>query len=381
MNKQQIVFINQSSGYLQIDIIHSFEDIFDERVLIAGFLNPRNEQLDPKVTIKKIIQYDRSSSLKRLWTWTIGFLQILYVVKVKYRNAHLFIVSNPPFNTFLPKFCNNDFSLLLYDIYPDALVQLKILKEDSFFINLWKKANKSIYQKATKIYSLSDGMKKLISQYVPEDKIEIVPIWTDNQFLKPIPKNENSFRTEVGLQDKFIVMYSGNLGRTHDIETIVELATHCKNDDVYFLIIGEGDKKDKIKSMIEKRNLENISMLPWQPTEKIPLTMSAADIAVITLAKDASNLSVPSKTYNFMSVGVPLLCVADNDTELYQLVKENKLGQCCKPEQIEEMLQYINDLSTNKQEHISISQNGLNTSKLFGKKNSIKFTFPFINLS
>jgi len=105
------------------------------------------------------------------------------------------------------------------------------------------------------------------------------------------------------LQDKFIIMYSGNLGKTHNIETLVSLAEILKDESYYILIIGGGTQFTSIQALIEQKKLKNIKLLPWQPVEKLPFTLASADIGVVSLGSKASNLSIPSKTFNLMSVG------------------------------------------------------------------------------
>ena len=170
-------------------------------------------------------------------------MQALLFIIFKGRKADLFITTNPPLGVFIPYFCKNKYSLLIYDIYPDVLIEYKILSKESLITKFWEKTNKKIFANAQKVFTISDGMKNLISKYVDPDKIEIVPCWTDNTFLKPVPKEDNIFIKEQGVEGKFLVIYSGNLGFTHDIEVLVDLAERVKRENIFFFIIGEGDKK------------------------------------------------------------------------------------------------------------------------------------------
>ena len=124
-----------------IDIIGTFRDLYDQRVLISGILVERNHRLDSDVKWERIIPYDRRSTVKRLYTWTIGFLRILWLIKTRYSGAHLFLVSNPPFTMFLPLLCKNPFSLLVYDVYPDALTEFEVFKQNSGIVKAWQNTN------------------------------------------------------------------------------------------------------------------------------------------------------------------------------------------------------------------------------------------------
>lgn len=369
---KEIVYINQNAGYLMIDIIHAKGGDW-KKSIISGKIIPRNKQLDSNIFVSKIITYDRSSSLKRIFTWIWGFIQILFLVKTKYKNAELFIVTNPPFTTFIPLFCKNEFSILVYDVYPDAFVQYGFLSNTSKIVRNWEKINKKIYKRAKKIYTLSNGMKDLLSKYVNDDKLKVVPIWTDNTFLKPLLKEENTFILNNKLQKKFIVMYSGNLGFSHDVEIIPEIAKAIKEPEIEFIIIGDGDKKELIQQKIRNYKLENCKLLPWQETKMLPYSLAAADISIVTLGKEASLLSVPSKTFNILSVGTPLLCIASLNSELANLVNENKVGKIFEPSQISEITDFILLIYSNRDLHDEFKKNSLMTSKLFGPENAAKF--------
>ena len=324
-----------------IDIIRAYEGVYDERILLAGSIAVRNNKLPDNVKVHYLAKYNRLSKIKRIITWLISIIQIIWIVKTRYRDAFLFIVTNPPLAIFIPLFCNNQFSLLFYDIYPDALIELNIIKKSSIIVRLWKSVNKIVLLKASRIVTISDGMKQLLNQYSGNNIVNVIPIWTDNKFFHNIQKRNNHFSKDQGLCNKFVVLYSGNLGYTHDVDVIVDLAERLQNVDIFFLIIGSGEKFKYISTQIIIRNLNNCRILPLQPSNILPYSFSSADLAIVTLSKDASHLSVPSKTYNYLSVGAPLLCIAENNSELGKLVSTYTIGKCFSKNQISEMIEYI----------------------------------------
>lgn len=370
-DRDTIVILDQASGYLQIDMLEAFKKKYAKQVIIAGSITERATKLDNQIVWHKIIKYNRSSTFKRLYTWSIATLQMYFYILTKYRGAHLFIITNPPFAIFIPLFLRNNYSLLIYDIYPDALVQYNILKEKSFIVKFWKTLNSKVFLKANRIFTISEGMSELISSYVPKNKIEVVPIWTDAEFLKPLPKDENLFLKKLDLSGKFLIQYSGNLGRTHDVEVLVELANEFKdNSNVFFLIIGEGNKKKIIEEKIKEYQLTNCLLLPWQPVEMIPYSLSAPDLGVVTIGSEASNLSVPSKTFNLMSVQVPILAIADKDSELARIILKYSIGNAFSKNQLREMKEYILNLVNNPDKLIKLKENALTASKDFTKENA-----------
>jgi glycosyltransferase involved in cell wall biosynthesis len=373
-SKKQIVFVNQSAGYLMIDIINGFKDTYEERILLTGYLNPRNNKLDKSVKVEKLIKYNRSSTIKRTVTWLWAFLKALFIIKFKYPKSHLFLVSNPPFTALIPLFCNNSFDILVYDIYPDALVEFGYFKKESWIIKIWEKKIRKVYKKARKISTLTEAMKERIAKYVDKEKVNVVPIWTDNAFLKPIPKTENKFLKLHQIADKFIVMYSGNMGKSHPIEVIVKLAIkfHTKTD-LFFILIGGGDKYKEMETLIEKKKLQNIKILPWQDTNLLPFTLSGADLALVTVGNEASDLSIPSKTYNLMSVGTPILCVAPKEAALAKLVDAEKIGVVFQENNLEDMVNFIDKSIEDKTFLMNFRKKALSSSLNYTPSNALKF--------
>jgi glycosyltransferase involved in cell wall biosynthesis len=299
---------------------------------------------------------------------------MLYLVLTKYRKADLLIVTNPPFSVFIPLFAKNTFDLLIYDLYPDALEEYHYLSSRSPIYKLWCKANRQVFKRARKIITLSDGMKEKIAKYAAERPIEVIPIWTDNDFLKPIPKDQNPFVEQWGLQGKFVVMYSGNLGKTHPVEVLFELAKAFEGQEgIVFLIIGGGHKYQKLKTLIEGAGLSNICLLEWQPVESIPYTLAVADVGVVTLDAHVANLSVPSKTYDLMAIGVPILAIASPESELSGLLARHDAGACFAPEDLVSIQRFILELYNDKTRYTRLAGNSLKAAGAYTAKNAEAF--------
>lgn len=372
MPKNSILFINQSSGYLMIDIINAHVPHYDNLVLLTGFLNPRETELDEKVKVRKLLAYKRSSSLKRISTWLGFWLQTLFFVFLKYRTHKVYFVSNPPLNMFTAKWLRRDFAFLVYDIYPEALAKHNIINSQSEIFKQWKKTNQVVYKKAKRIFTLSDGMKKAMNIPNAEGhKISVVPVWTNNTFFKDIPSSDNEFIKKYNLQDKFIVSYSGNLGKTHPVEKVVEMAEHLKSEkDIRFLIIGEGDKKAQLVAQQKKLQLPNLQILDFQPTALFPHLLAAANVGVVTLESDAADLSVPSKTFNLMSAGKPILSIANKSSELAQIINTNKIGQNFSENELNEMCDFILELKTNSEIYTTMQNRSKKASLKFSSENA-----------
>jgi glycosyltransferase involved in cell wall biosynthesis len=355
-----------------IDLANAFHEAGYQVHLITGKLKPRNSLLYDEIVRHKVSPYNRGSSNKRIVSWFLATWQMFWISKFKLKGAHLLIVSNPPLAPLLPLILNIKFDLLIYDIYPDALHEMNVLGSHNLIVRFWEKLNVKVFRKADRILTLTEGMKSVLTKYAGKKEIEVVPIWTDNQFLKPVPKNDNPFISKFHLQDKFVVMYSGNLGKSHDVDVIPEIASKINNPKVIFIIIGDGDQKKGLEEQISKLKLTNLMMLPYQPASDLPFTLSAADIAIVTLGKNASNLSVPSKTYNLMSVGAAILSIADEDSELASLTKRFAFGETFRKDQLNEIISFINNTAANLELQTAFKTNSLKASTYFDKSVNCK---------
>ncbi len=362
--------INQDSGYLMVDLANALVERNAEVTLVAGRLVIREKPLSADVKIRRITKYKRTTGFLRLLTWITGFLQILFIIKTRHRRDHLLIISNPPLATLLPLFCRNSFSFFIFDVYPDAIAHMGIVSESSVFYRSWVKANKRIFKQTDHIFTLTETMAGLLKQYCPDKEIRVVPVWSNNEFFRPIAKETNPFVIEYNLQNRFIVLYSGNLGATHDAFIIPQIAAKVQNQNILFLIIGDGDQKRDIAEEIRRLQLTNCRMLPLQPVEVIPYSFASADLAIVSLGSRASSLSVPSKTFNFMSAGLPLLCIAGEESELSRIVTKYDNGRCFSHSQVTEMADFIDEIADNANTLSLYRANSLKASADFNATNA-----------
>lgn len=373
---KSVLLANQSTGYLMVDIVNAYvrSGKYDSVELFAGEINIRPSVPDSSVHVIKTVKYDKSSTLKRLLTWVGAFVHLLWVVWRRGKHCHLVLVSNPPLNVFVPLFTRKKFSFIVYDLYPDSLFSQGFVKRNSFLGRWWMTKNKQIFAKADCVFTLSEDMKKAVAQYVAEDKIKIVYNWAHNEHMRPIDKKENVFLADLKLQDKFIVLYSGNMGMTHNVDMLVDVADRLKeNKTIHFLFIGEGAKKPIVEAKVARYGLENCSVLPYQPLEVLPYSMGAADLAVVTTDAKQSGLSVPSKTYTNLATGAALLCLAEENTELARLTRERKIGRCFVSQDLDGIAGYILQMVSDRRLLQEYKDNSRKTSLMYTPENAQQY--------
>jgi glycosyltransferase involved in cell wall biosynthesis len=223
-----------------------------------------------------------------------------------------------------------------------------MIKKGSLADRIWSKWNHKLLSRASTIYSLSDNMAALIRQYSPGVKVEVIHNWTDTAHIKPMSKDLNLFAKEYDQQNKITVMYSGNMGATHAVERIADIAAALKNDGSFgFMLIGDGAKKALIEQMKTDQGIHNLIILPYQSADTLPYSLTTADIAIVTLSAGAEDLSVPSKTYNMLAAGAALLVIASPTSELANLVKAYNCGEQFEEHEIDRMIAFVSSLKEN----------------------------------
>ncbi len=372
--KKNIVIACQSCGYLLKDIANAYASAgYEVLCMISKDSQQRiKDSLLDGIKMETVISYNRLSSFKRVFTWCVCALQMLFKIGLSHRKSHVLYVSNPPFAPLLPLILNNRFSILIWDIYPDVLVNQHVIPEGNFIAKWWRKANKKVYKRASCVYTLSEGMKDCLKTYVDEKILKVVPLWPDNSNLHFIKKNDNLFIRKNHLEGKFIVMYSGNMGDTHRMDVLLDVAKNV-GEDIVFVLIGEGGKKKIIEKRAAEENLKNVLILPYQPYDFLSHSLSAADIAVITLDAVSSQVSVPSKTFNMMSLGKPLLCIASPESELGNIVKKYQIGEIFQPENIDGITEFVLKLKHDDDFRRQYAENSLKASREFSVENAKKF--------
>jgi glycosyltransferase involved in cell wall biosynthesis len=374
MDKKKYIYIVQVTRQLSIDILNNFSKEGAEIHLITGIVESNYAPLDSKINVTTFIKYNSTSTFKRLFTWGLFTLFSFFYILFSSRKKELILVTTPPFIVFVGLFFKRlrkqKYHLIIWDLYPDVLVNLNVLKESSFAIKRWKKLNVSCFNAADTIFTLGQHLADAVKTYTTQKPV-IIPNWVNADFIKPISKDKNPFAEKYQLTNKLVVMYSGNLGLTHDIESIVYAAEMLKeNDAVKFVIIGEGAKKLKIEQLVKDKKLENVLLLPFQDKATLPYSLSCADIGVVTLEQGAESISVPSKTYYMLAAGSAILALASKASELGVLIKQHQCGEIIDTSDVKQIVGFILEMSNNKSELSRLKQNARNASYDYTPENA-----------
>lgn len=370
---RKIVVVNQASNYLTVGFCNAFADKFENVSLVTGSIHIQGEELSKNVTVTYINKWVERPARKKFMSYVIACLKIYWLLLTKYRKHEVFFVSIPPMGYLLNLLVSNKFSMVVWDVYPDVF-KITGMKETHWLYKTWASLNKKSFKKAFRLFTIGNKMADLLEVYVSRKKLIIQPIWSIFQANERVMKEQNPFIKEHNLQDKFIIQYSGNIGLTHKVEVVVEIAELLKdNPNIVFQIIGRGPRVPALQKMVEEKNLPNCMFLPFQSDEMFPFSLSAADLGIVILDELTSKGSVPSKSYNLMSYGIPSIYIAGEDSELHDYAQNYNAAKCFTERELNKAKEFILQISTNKQQWDEMSKNAMNTSKLFRRDNADKF--------
>ena len=361
----KLVIVCQSAGFLLVDVANEALGRYKCVVLVASGCSFMERPLDSRIRVDKIIRYDKSTAFRRIFTWLAATLQIFHKLLWHYRGYEVMYFTNPPMSYFCSRLLQNRYRVVVWDLYPDALRAVGVGSKNMIW-RLWAGMNRKVFAKAERVVTLGGSMKQAVSKYCAAENVTVAPPWSGSSKFFRIEKLDNQFIVRHGLAGKFIVLYSGNIGYTHSVEVLVEVARLLREDkDLLFLIIGQGKKRSEIEQSVFEYGLSNVILMDYQPVDMLPYSLGAADLGVVTLDENVAAVSVPSKTFNLFASGVPILAIADERTEMHHLLTLYGNGRCISKGRTEEMAAFIRQLKGDPALHRGMSDASLRAARDF----------------
>ena len=214
------------------------------------------------------------------------------------------------------------------DIDPDQAVSLGWVSEKALSVRLFNWLNRTTLRRCDRVVTLDRFMAERLNNKVEMgDKLHVMPPWPHDQHLEPIDHENNPFRTEHGLSDKFVIMYSGNISPTTPVTALLAAALQLQDEkELLFMFIGGGTGMAEVKKTIDGHHPPNIKALPYQPLEKVKYSLSAADVHAVTMVDKLVSIAHPCKVYGAMAVERPILYLGPDDSHVGDLLKEGDIG-------------------------------------------------------
>jgi glycosyltransferase involved in cell wall biosynthesis len=257
---------------------------------------------------------------------------ILHLFRTSRHSNILLVTTAPPFLPIVgyvaSVFLKLPFVCILYDLYPDIAISLGVVSKKHWLVGFWQAINKKIWKKAKAIVVLSPAMKMRVVANCPQvaDKVVVIHSWGDPDLIVPITKQENWFAWKYSLVKKFTVLYSGNMGRCHDIKTIVEAAKQLQDEPIQFVFIGGGAKRDELINEVKQLGLNNFLFLPYQDKEVLPYSLTACDLSLVSVDAGMESLVAPSKLYPILASGRPVGVICSQQSYLRDMIAEAECG-------------------------------------------------------
>lgn len=237
----------------------------------------------------------------------------------------------------------------LRDLWPESIVSVGAMRPGAA-IRILEKLELFMYGKSAKIVVLTESFRRnLISRGIPESKISVIRNGADLSFFSPRPAPPYLTET-LGAKGKFIVSYIGTVGMAHAVEKILDVAEELRPcDDILFLIVGEGARKQKIRELATRRGLGNVRVLPGVSKAEVPDYYAVTDLNLVTLRNTPVFRTVlPSKIFEIMAMSRPILCAADG--ECRQLIEQAGCGVFAEPENVRQIADRIRELRHRREE-------------------------------
>jgi colanic acid biosynthesis glycosyl transferase WcaI len=216
----------------------------------------------------------------------------------------------------------------LQDLFPEVAGKVGMRAVQGPVLRLLRMARNLTLRVARTNVVLGNRMESLVRrQGIPASRVRVIHNWADGEHIRPVATDANPLRTEWGVQGRFVVGYSGNLGRAHEFSTILDAAKQLSpRQEVVFLFIGGGAQRAAVEHDARERRLPNVLFHPYQPRERLHESLSVPDVHLVSLNPALEGLIVPSKFYGIAAAARPTLFVGDVDGEIASIIRDARCG-------------------------------------------------------
>jgi len=302
--------------------------------------SPDTEELSGAVKVRRfrLFREGKNIFMRALRYVICQMKQYRYAIKENDTDV-LFVSSTPPIQGLLMMRvkkklgCKTIYNL--QDIFPDSLINAGLTHRGSLAWRIGRTIENKTYKYADKIIVISEGFKKnIMEKGVPEEKIELIPNWVDEAAITPIKREDNPLFDRLKLDRAcFYVVYSGNIGKSQNIEMLLKVAELLIDEkDIRFVVIGNGVCRDELFEKSQKRNLDNIRLIDFLPYNDISYVFGLGDVGLVMSKAGIGGSSVPSKAWSIMCAERPILASFDHGSELESVIKKAECGVCVSPD-------------------------------------------------
>lgn len=371
-----------STGQILKELCEGMKDTFDITVICvvpsySGSIEEKykskriyNEEFNGiKIVRVRVPEFKKSSKVSRIKNLLSYFFNSLIATFKLKKHDYIFTISQPPILGgvlgVLGKWIKG--GKLIYNIQdfnPEQTMAVGYSK-NKILLKTVMMIDKLSCKNSDEVIVVGRDMQDTLNNRFKNKKVPnntFINNWIDEKEIYPLKDNHPKitlFKEKYNLQNKYIVMYSGNIGLYYDLENIIKVIERFKErEDVVFAFIGDGTVKKEVESYAIENKLSNVTFIPYQDKADLIYSLNAADIHWVVNAKGIKGVSVPSKLYGIMAAGKPVIGVLDEGSEARLIVDECKCGVCTNPGNYEEIFNKINFVLSNKDEVNKLGENG-----------------------
>ncbi len=279
-------------------------------------------------------RFGRASLLGRMVDYLSYYVSCTYTLaKIARTNDIIVAETDPPLISIpaaiIARFVRAKLINWIQDLFPEVAVRLNVKGFNFPLSILMKKLRNMSLNIAEVNIVLGDCMaERLREEGISEKSVKVIHNWSDSRKIHPVNSNFNSLIKRWNLENKFVVGYSGNMGRVHDFHTILGAIKKLRKEtNIVFLFIGNGSQKPWVEDEVLRLGLTNVMFVPYQPYDKLSESLSAPDVHLITLKPDMEGLSTPSKFYGIAAAGRPVVFIGNQDGEIARIIKKENCGK------------------------------------------------------
>lgn len=318
---------------------------------------PKRETVDG-VEIHRVGKslFGKSSILARVADFGLFYvLAFLKAFTIK-RPDVVVCFTTPPFialvGRFMRLFRRTKYVYWVMYLYPDLPVACGVMKPTSLVTRFFEAINRSCLKKADRVVVLGRCMlQRVRDKGVDHGQVQHIGVWSDASELEPVAREDNPYAERWGLGDRFVVMYSGNFGLGHDVDTFLKAAERLRTrDDIRFLFVGGGKKKDTVDAFVQDKALENCVVAPYQPRENLGASLSCADVHLATLLEGVEGIMVPCKLFGIMGAGRPTIFIGHPTSELSRVLDEYECGHTIRQGDVDGLVALIEHMAASRDE-------------------------------
>ena len=339
----------------------------------------------------RIIRVKGSEKPEGAWSYIWVWIKML-IIALRLKKRHIVVsMSDPPLLVYagyiVSKFKGSKHINWCHDLYPEVVPALG-MKVSDFWMNFFTKRRRKAMSKTDKV--IVSG--RCMAQYLTKDgldarRVAMVPNWPDIEltdpemldsegtpYVKPEVDGLRPFDKQLKSKQRFRVLYSGNIGLVHPIDSIIEAAKklHESDSDIEFVFVGDGERFDRIAKERSEHGLDNIRLLPYQPISQLRDVLESGDLHLVTLKEEAASFVVPSKLYAALAVARPSILIGPKLSETAKVINDFNAGVVVSPDDVDGLVKAIKTYRENGEAWFAAHQGAVNARDVFTPQESIE---------